>query len=129
MLCYALNPSLQKRLDYREIDESLPTSYDDFVLLLHRLAGTTTTATQSGGYLANRPAPIKENLAMDLNAVTLGAVIFDDQDLPAIGTTTAPSSTLAQRARWQEIGCCRQCGQKNHIVRNCPFLPYALESA
>ncbi len=37
-LRYALSSALQKRLDYRETDENLPSSYDAFVELLHRLA-------------------------------------------------------------------------------------------
>lgn len=126
MLRYALNPSLQKRLDYREMDESLPTSYDNFIQLLHRLAGTTT----SGAYVPSRQVSFqketphqREALAMELNTITV------DDVLPIPGSATAPSSTMAQRAQWQVTGCCRRCGNKDHIVRNCPYNPYVLESA
>lgn len=132
-LRYALNTSLQRRLDYREMDESLPDTYDDFVKLLHRLASTSDSGTRAFSPNTHAtPQKIRDPSAMDLSIAGVNTISFtgfqdidsDSEDLPISSTTAAPTSTLAMRAQWQAEGCCRRCGHKDHIVRNCPYLPY-----
>lgn len=115
-LRHAVNHKLQQKLEDREVQfGSLPTTYDDFVALLHKINSgvptgyhnqkTTGTGTGTG------PRPTTNNPdAMDIGAI-------DHSHIHAVNQF---GITAQQRRKWYHEGKCRGCGSEDHKLKACP---------
>ncbi|KAK9778912.1 putative pol-like protein [Seiridium cardinale] len=110
---HAVAAKLQHKLDDREVQfGSLPTTYDEFIALLHKInsGGSNPPVSGNSHHSNNQQRPHRNSNAMD---TTVGAIV-------PISATEQPKITQAQRREWQRGGRCRGCGSEEHAVRSCP---------
>lgn len=138
-LRHSLSSSLQKRLDYRETDEKLPSDYDTFVELLHKLAhGVTFSTTNSYRPADTNRMDTSLGMVHDVNTLDQPASNLaklleaeaevevepgDESSQAAVGRRIAQSTTRKQRKEWMDNKLCARCGG-NHPFNNCPYDPY-----